>query len=170
MKLKSLSTKDVDKIIISLKPKNSAGYDGISTRLLKISSAFIISRLTYISNKSISLGVFPDRLKYAVVKPSFKKGDKNNISDYRPISLLSSFSKVFEKAMYNQLQEHLNKFSILAEEHFGFRNDSSTNKAIYKLISETLLALNNKISIGGIFFDLEKAFNCLNYDILISKL
>ena len=72
--------------------------------------------------------------------------------------------------MYNQLQEHLNKFSILAEEHFGFRNDSSTNKAIYKLISETLLALNNKISIGGIFFDLEKAFDCLNYDILISKL
>jgi len=98
------------------------------------------------------LGVFPDRLKYAVVKPLFKKGDKNNISNYRPISLLSSFSKVFEKAMYNQLQEHLNKFNILAEEQFGFRKDSSTNKAIYKLISETLLALNNKISIGGIFF------------------
>jgi len=64
----------------------------------------------------------------------------------------------------------LNKFNILAEEQFGFRNDSSTNKAIYKLITETLLALNNRIMIGGMFFDLEKAFDCLNYDILISKL
>jgi len=93
-----------------------------------------------------------------VVKPLFKKGDKNDMSNYRPISLLSSFSKVFEKAMYNQLQEHLNKFNILAEEQFGFKKDSSTNKAIYKLINETLLALKNKTLIGGIFFDLEKAF------------
>jgi len=134
MKLKYLSTKDVDKIIKSLKPKNSAGYDGISTRLLKISSAFIISPLTFICNKSISLGVFPDRLKYAVVKPLFKKGDKNNISNYRPISLLSSFSKVFEKVMYNQLQEHLNKFNILAVEQSGFRKDSSTKPFISSLM------------------------------------
>ena len=54
--------------------------------------------------------------------------------------------------MYNQLQEHLNKFNILAEEQFGFRKDSSTNKGIYKLINETLTALNNKPTIGGIFF------------------
>ena len=145
MKLKSLSTKHVEKIIKSLKPKNSAGYDGISTGLLKISSAFIISPLTFICNKSISLGVFPDRLKYAAVKPLFKKGDKNNISNYRPISSLSSFSKVFEKVMYNQLQEHLKKFNILAEEESGFRKDSSKNKAIYKLINEILLALNKKL-------------------------
>ena len=82
----------------------------------------------------------------------FKKGDKNNTSNYRLISILSSFSKVFEKAMYNQLQEHLNKCNILSEEQFGFRTDSSTNKAIYKLINEILLALNNKTTIGGIFF------------------
>ena len=89
--LKSSSTKDVENVIKSLKPKNSYGYDGISTKLLKISSAFIISPLTYICNKSISLGIFPDRLKYAVVMPIFKKGDRSNITNYRPISMLSSF-------------------------------------------------------------------------------
>jgi fructose-1,6-bisphosphatase/inositol monophosphatase family enzyme len=75
-------------------------------------------------------------LKYAVVKLLFKKGDKSKIFNYRPISILSSFSKVLEKVMYNQLQEHLNKYSILAEEQFGFRSDSTINKAIYKLINE----------------------------------
>ena len=83
--------------------------------------------------------------------------------------MLSSFSKVLEKVMYKQLQDHLNKHSILAQEQFGFRSDSTTNKAIYKLINETLNALNSKLIVGGIFFDLKKAFDCLNH-ILLSKL
>jgi hypothetical protein len=93
---------------------------------------------------------------YAVVKPFFKKRDKSNISNYRPISTLSSFSKVFEKVMYIQRQEHLNKHSILAEEQFEFRTDSTTNKAIYKLINEVLNALNSKFVIGGIFLTLRR--------------
>ena len=72
--------------------------------------------------------------------------------------------------MYKQLQDHLNKHSILAQEQFGFRSDSTTNKAIYKLINETLNALNSKLIVGGIIFYLEKAFDCLNRDILLSKL
>jgi hypothetical protein len=73
----------------------------------------------------------------------YKKGDKFKNFNYRPISILSSFSKVLEKVMYNQLQEHLNKYAILAEQ-FGFRFDSTTNKAIYQLINETLNTINNK--------------------------
>jgi len=80
------------------------------------------SPLTHICNKSLSSGIFPDHLKHAVVKPLFKKGYKPNISNYRPISILSSLSKVLEKVMYSQLQEHLNKYSILAEEQFGVYN------------------------------------------------
>jgi len=87
-----------------------------------------------------------------LVKPIFKKGDKSKISNYRPISVLSSFSKVREKVMYNQLQEHLNKYSILAEEQFGFRSDSATNKVIYKFINETLNAFYSKFIVGDIFF------------------
>jgi len=101
--------------------------------------------------KSISSGTFPDHLKYAVVKPLFKKGDKTKLLNYRPISILSSFSKVLENVMYKQLQDHSNKHTILAQEQFGFRSDSTTNKAIYKLFNETLNALNSKLTVGGIF-------------------
>jgi len=91
-------------------------------------------------------------LKYATVIPLFKKGDKSKISNYRLIAILSSSSKVLEKVMHNQLQEHLNKHGILAEEQFGFRSDSMTNKAVYNFINETLNVLNSKFIVGGIFF------------------
>jgi len=68
-------------------------------------------------------------LQYEVVKPLFKKGDKTKLLNYRPISMLRSFSKLLEKVMYKQLQVHLNKHSILTQEQFGFRYDSTTNKA-----------------------------------------
>jgi len=128
----------------------------------------------YVTNP-LSSGIFPDHLKYAIVKPLFKKGDKSKISNYRPVSILSSFSNVLEKVMYNQLQEHLHKKGVLAEEQFGFRSDPTTHKARYKLINETLYALNSKLKVGGILYIyiyiyLEKAFDCLSHSILLSKL
>jgi len=86
----------------------------------------------------------------------FKKVGKSNISNYRPTAILSSFAKVLEKVMYIQLQEHWNKYRILAEGQFGFRFDFTTNKAIYRLISETLKALNSKFIVGGFFLVLKR--------------
>ena len=149
--LKLLSTREDENIIKSLKLKNFHGYDEISTKLLKMSSLFIISLLTHIFNKSLSSGIFPGCLKYSEIKPLFKKGGKLNISNYRRISILTSFSKVLENAMYIQHCEHSSKNNTLAEEQFGFRTRSTTNNAIYKLTNEILEALNNKIMVGGIF-------------------
>jgi exonuclease III len=168
--VKNSSSKEVERIIRSLRLKNSHGYDEISTKILKISAPFISSPLNYILNKSTISGIFPTRLKYSIVKPLFKKGDKEDMTNYRPISLLTSFSKVFEKNIYNRLFEHIEVNNILATEQFGFRSCSSTEKASYRLMDEILKSLNNKLMVGGIFCDLQKAFDCVNHNILLTKL
>jgi hypothetical protein len=104
---KSFSTHEIINIIKSLKTKESYGYDEISTKPLKISANYICSPLTHICNKAIAAGIFPQRLKYSIIKPLFKKGDKTKPSNYRPISLLTTFSKVLEKALFNRLIENI---------------------------------------------------------------
>jgi hypothetical protein len=148
------------KIIHSFPWKNSCGYDEISVKVLKISAPFISSPLCRIINLSLNSGVFTTRLKYSIITPLHKKGYKNNVTDYRPISLLTSFSKCFERIIYNRLITHFISNNIFTNSQFGFRKKSSTDKAAYTLINDILTALNNKRIVGGIFFDLEKAFDC----------
>jgi Notch-like protein len=90
-------------IIKSLKTNNSYGYYEISSKILKISSAFITSPLNYICNKILFWGVLPDRLKYTAIKPLHKNDDRCYVSNYRPVSLLTSFSKVFEMVMHARI-------------------------------------------------------------------
>jgi len=119
--------------------------------------------LTYICNEIPKAGIFPDRLKHALVKPIFKKGNKHDTSNYRPISLLTSFSKIIEKLMFNRLVSHLDKNKVFAKEQFGFRSQFSTDQAAYIMINGMLTALNDKLMVGDIFCDLQKAFDCVNH-------
>ena len=92
------STHEIRKIINCLKSKNTSGYEGISTRILKLSTPYVVSPITYICNLILNTGIFPDRLQYAIVKPIFeRKGNRQDMTNYRPISLLTSFSKIIEK-------------------------------------------------------------------------
>jgi PHD/YefM family antitoxin component YafN of YafNO toxin-antitoxin module len=86
---KPTTTTEIENIIKTLKPKNSYGCDEISTKLLKITTPCISSPLNYICNKVLTKGISPDRLKYSIIKPLYKKGNKKYVSNYRPISLLT---------------------------------------------------------------------------------
>jgi len=113
MVFKSFSTKEIISIINSLKTKNSFGYDEISPKILKIRANYISSPLTHICNKAISAGVFPDR--YSIVIPIFKKGNNSDPANYRPISVLTSFAKVLETALYMRLAGHITLNNMLTK-------------------------------------------------------
>jgi hypothetical protein len=80
-------------------------------------------------------GIFPTILKYATIKSVFKNGDKKNVANYRPISILPSFLKILEKIMFIRLMNHLEAINILATEQFGFRTSSSTTQASFNVIN-----------------------------------
>jgi hypothetical protein len=89
-------------------------------------------------NRVLFEGVFPDRLKYATIIPVFKKGDKQDLSNYRPISILTSFNKIFEKVIYSRLVQHLNDHNILSKYQYGFRAKLGTDNVIFNFITEIL--------------------------------
>jgi hypothetical protein len=139
-------------------------------KILKITTPYIISPLTYIINKTLATGIYPLRLKYAEIHPIFKEGDRTDKTNYRPISLLTSFSKIFEKVIYARLYQHFVKNNVLAPQQYGFRNRLSTELASYKLLEAVLTSLNNKSIVGGIFCDIRKVFDVVNHKILMSKM
>jgi hypothetical protein len=170
IKLKNTTTHEIDKIIRSLKTKDSHGYDGISTRILKLSASYIVSPLTYIANRILSSGNFPDRLKYSEVKPLFKSGKVSDIANYRPISLLTSFSKIIEKLIHQRLYYFFEQQKILVKDKHGFRQKASTETAAFSLFNNILDSLDSRKNVGGLFLDLRKAFDCMDHDILVAKL
>ena len=101
-------------LISKLKSKDTKGHDLISNNLLKAIKHEIVKPLTFIINQSLKTGTFPDRLKVARVRPLFKKGDNQLITNYRPISILPLLSKIFEKVMHMQLTYYLESNSLMA--------------------------------------------------------
>jgi len=170
MFLSPVTETEMEQVIKSLKNSSSAGFDDIQMFLVKQCLCYFIKPLVHIYNVSFQTGIFPDMMKLAKIIPLFKKGDKQDIQNYRPISILSAFSKILEKLMYNRLLSFLNKHNTLANVQHGFRENKSTDTASHAFIESVQEALDNHLHVVGIFLDLSKAYDVINHDILLDKL
>jgi len=161
---------EIQKILMSLKSNKSPGADNISPKILKEISTDIIGPLAYIFNLSFTSGVVPDSLKLAKVIPVFKKGDRTQAGNYRPISLLTVFDKILEKLMCKRLCNFLELHHTLYDFQFGFRKHHSTVLALMEVLDTIYEHLDKREHIVGIYLDLQKAFDTVNHDILLYKL
>ena len=160
---------EVRNIILSTK-NSSPGWDDIPACVAKKCIDHYIDPLTHIINNSIQEGVFPSELKLARVVPLFKSGDSNQITKFRPISVLTFFSKIFERVMYNHLVHFLDSNGRLYQYQFGFRHGHSTQQAIITVVEKITSSLDNGDLVIGVFLDLKKAFNTVDHQILLRKL
>ena len=126
---------EIRNVVNTLK-NSSPGWDEIQPKMFKSFIDLYINPLMTLINMSFKQGVFPAELKIAKVIPIYKTGNKKDISNYRPISVLSFFSKIFEKIMYNYLIGFITKHDILYKFRFGFRKQYSTNHAIISLVEK----------------------------------
>ena len=145
------------------------GPSSLPVNIMKIIGLVISKPSELIFNASFTTGIVPGEFKVAIVIPIFKKGSQYDLSNYRPISLLSVFNKILEKLMYIRLIKFLDK-NVLSENQFGFRSGHSTQQAILCIIDRIQRAINNRNYSCGIFLDFSKAFDTINHNILIKKL
>ena len=157
-------------IIDSLKPKTSYGIDEISNKTLKYLKNVIAAPLTIIINQMLNSGIFPDALKVSKVIPLYKKDDKQVFSNYRPISLLPSISKIFEKVILLQLIEYLVINNIIHKNQYGFRKNHSTELEALHLVDDIYYKMDANELPLSVYVDLSKAFDSLDHKILLSKL
>ena len=130
----------------------------------------IVKPLMHIFNLSFLTGIIPNALKIARVTPVYKANNKENFSNYRPISVLPCFSKILEKLTYKRAITFLNKNNILSNNQYGFRAGHSTQQLVIELVDKTSQAIERKEYTVGLFLDLSKAFDTLNHHILLEKL
>ena len=160
------------KLCSKLKPKTSSGPDHISTKVLKIIIPFILEPFCHLLNLLFETGFIHNEIKIAKVVPVFKSGERDDFNNYRPISLLSCFSKLFEKVVAQQVMYFINHRDILYMHQYGFRKNHNTSHPVMHFLDKIYSSLNKQTPefTIGIFIDLKKAFDTVDHQILFKKL
>ena len=168
---KSVSVDDVKKIILATKNK-SCSLDKIPMQLLKENIDCLIKPITNIINVSFSSGVFPMRLREAVVSPILKKStmDKNILKNYRPVSNISYISKIMEKLVCSEINEHLDLNNLMEDFQSAYRQRHSTETALLRVKTDILKALDHNKAVAVVLLDLSAAFDTVDHHILCRRL
>ena len=162
--------KEIDQLISQLPNKKSSGHDNISNVLLKTIKPGITEPLVEIFNLSMSMGIFPDVMKNALVVPLHKGLAKDELNNYRPISLLITISKILDKVMYSRVYNFLNNMHQIYESQYGFRAKHSCDHAIGELLSEITKSMELGKQTVCTFLNLSKAFDMLEHSVIFKKM
>lgn len=170
MYLHFVTYREVSKIIRNLKNKKSCGFDDFPPILFKHCADLLTIPLCLLINQSFEQGVFPSLLKKAVITPVHKRKSKTNTDNYRPIAVLPTSAKIFEKAIHDRIYSFCEKFNVFHHSQNGFRKNHSTTLAVFKFTQEILNILKNKHYAVGILIDMTKAYDKVQFNILLNKL
>jgi hypothetical protein len=161
---------EVSGILMNLKSASAPGWDEIPSSFLKLARNEVVPIMTHLANLCFAKGIFPDSFKQSIITPVYKSGDRDDVSNYRPISVLPALSKILEKLLNKRLLNYLNTFNILSASQFGFRQGKSTEDAVGALTS----LITHNLDVGkkclAVFLDLKKAFDTVSVPILVHKL
>ena len=168
--LSSACEEEIKKIVSTLPSKASSGHDNISNVLLKEIIDQLAHVLVDVFNKSMAMGEFPSIMKLAEVVPLYKGKEHYLKTNYRPISLLTTISKILEKIMYHRVYSFLHETGQIYKNQYGFRANHSCEYAIRQVVGTVIKGLENNQYITCILLDLSKAFDTIEHKLLLHKL
>ncbi len=170
LKLRKVTPKEIEHTIQSMASKTSYSHDNLSNKIVKFIRKEISEPLSHLVNLSIATNYIPPNLKVAKVVPIHKKGDHRNPTNFRPISLLPTFSKVLEKIVAKQVYDHLENNKLLYKHQYGFRKRHNCEQLLHTYVNHVNNAKEKKEHTLAIFLDCAKAFDSVPTKKLIEKL
>ena len=166
---KTVNPNTIYRALSKLKNEKSTGTDNIPKQALEVSKDVVTNWLTDISNACIKHKVFPHDFKVGRVTPISKAVKKEDLNNYRPITVLPTIARIFEKLIYEQLYSYLVDNGVLGNPQWGFRSFHSTVLALNKSTDSWLMRIDKGKLNSVAFLDIKKAFDTVNHDILIKK-
>ena len=167
-KFEETTSSNVNTIFKNLDPSKSTGYDMLPPKIIKLSSPVICNTITNLMNDMLTTNSFPNQMKHAEIQPLHKKGSTLEMANYRPVSILTTLSKLFEKEINNQLKSLSDR--VFTETLSAYRSNFSTQHVILQVTEAIKGSLDRKQNSGAVLTDLSKAFDCLPHDLIIAKL